>query len=163
MPFDSHFGPPAWFLVIFFGIFAVAVLAILSVVFKGLSEWSSNNAAARESVEAVVIAKRSSVSGGKNSTSTSWHVTFELPGGERREFVINGDEYGLLAEGDSGQLDSQGTRYLGFSRSSAGEGSAPAPPPQPICEYCNNALPAGQVKCTSCGWTYSPGAASKEA
>ena len=32
------------------------------------------------------------------------------------EFYIHGQEYGLLIEGDRGNLSFQGTRYLGFDR-----------------------------------------------
>ncbi|MBX9680641.1 MAG: DUF2500 domain-containing protein [Gemmataceae bacterium] len=32
------------------------------------------------------------------------------------EFWIEGEEYGLLVEGDVGVLSYQGTRYLGFQR-----------------------------------------------
>jgi hypothetical protein len=36
------------------------------------------------------------------------------------EFSISGRDYGLLAEGDVGELEFQGTRYHGFSRKKAG-------------------------------------------
>jgi Uncharacterized protein conserved in bacteria (DUF2199)/Protein of unknown function (DUF2500) len=36
--------------------------------------------------------------------------------GDRREFSISGNEYGMLAEGDEGRLTYQGTRYRGFER-----------------------------------------------
>ena len=32
------------------------------------------------------------------------------------ELQLSGTEYGLLAEGDQGELSFQGTRYLGFER-----------------------------------------------
>jgi len=52
-----------------------------------------------------------------SSTSTRYFVTFELENGKRLEFSVNDGEYGMLAEGDSGELTWQGTRYLGFERS----------------------------------------------
>jgi hypothetical protein len=47
---------------------------------------------------------------------TAYFATFELESGERLEFVLSGRAYGLLAEGDSGTLTYQGTRYHGFER-----------------------------------------------
>ena len=36
---------------------------------------------------------------------------------ERMEFSMEGEDFGLLAEGDVGLLTFQGSRYLGFDRS----------------------------------------------
>ena len=35
---------------------------------------------------------------------------------DRMELRLSGTEYGQLAEGDTGRLSFQGTRYLGFER-----------------------------------------------
>jgi hypothetical protein len=51
-----------------------------------------------------------------SSTSTSYYVTFEVESGDRMELHVEGHEYGLLVEGDKGDLSFQGTRYLGFVR-----------------------------------------------
>ncbi|MCD7839604.1 MAG: DUF2500 domain-containing protein [Erysipelotrichaceae bacterium] len=48
------------------------------------------------------------------SSTTYYYVTFELSSGDRMEFSVKGREYGMLVEGDKGQLTFQGTRYLGF-------------------------------------------------
>ena len=37
------------------------------------------------------------------------------------EFLVSGTEYGMLAEGDSGELTFQGTRYLNFQRNESAE------------------------------------------
>ena len=68
--------------------------------------------------EATVVAKRTSVGGGANNTSTStaYYCTFEFENGERKEFGVNGNEFGLLVEGDRGTLISQGDWYQGFER-----------------------------------------------
>ena len=47
---------------------------------------------------------------------TRYFVTFEFESGDRLELMVDGSEYGLLAEGDCGMLSFQGTRYLGFVR-----------------------------------------------
>lgn len=49
-------------------------------------------------------------------TFTSYYVTFQVESGDRMEFAVSGMEYGLLAEGDTGDLTFQGTRYLNFQR-----------------------------------------------
>lgn len=47
---------------------------------------------------------------------SKYFVTFEFESGDRVEMPVDGSEYGLLVEGDTGKLTFQGTRYLGFSR-----------------------------------------------
>ena len=51
-----------------------------------------------------------------HTSSTIYYMTFQVDSGDRMEFSISGQEYGLLAEGDWGKLTFQGTRYLGFER-----------------------------------------------
>ena len=53
---------------------------------------------------------------GHTTTSTTYYVTFQVESGDRMEFSVSGPEYGMLAEGDRGNLSFQGTRYLGFER-----------------------------------------------
>ena len=86
---------------------------------------SRNNALPIRTVEAEVVAKRSDVSfvqyGGHHGDSnayadTRYFVTFQTENGERTELAVEGREYGMLAEGDSGQLTFQGPRYMGFER-----------------------------------------------
>lgn len=55
--------------------------------------------------------------------STDYFVTFEVESGERIEFKVSVTEYGILVEGDNGELAFQGTRYLGFTRSNKNIGS----------------------------------------
>ncbi len=43
-------------------------------------------------------------------------MTFQVESGDRMEFSVTGSEYGMLAEGDTGKLSFQGTRYLSFER-----------------------------------------------
>ena len=53
---------------------------------------------------------------GHTSTSTTYYVTFEVCSGDRMELRLQGHEYGLIVEGDRGELTFQGTRFLGFTR-----------------------------------------------
>ncbi|MFB5676096.1 DUF2500 domain-containing protein [Paenibacillus terreus] len=50
------------------------------------------------------------------ATKTLYYITFEVESGDRLEFKVNGEQYGMCSEGDSGRLTFQGTRYIGFER-----------------------------------------------
>ena len=104
--------------ILVFGMFIV-------VAVRGISQWNKNNHSPKLTVPATIVAKRTNVSrhrhGGANGhhhhhTSTTYYVTFQVESGDRMELHVAGQEYGLLIEGDRGQLTFQGTRYLGFSR-----------------------------------------------
>ena len=49
-------------------------------------------------------------------TFTTYYVTFQVESGDRMELAVDGEDYGMLVEGDRGRLSFQGTRYLGFER-----------------------------------------------
>lgn len=99
---------------------------ILVTVINNLRQWNKNNHSPRLTVPATVVSKRTNVSHhhhnhgtghvGHTSTSTSYHVTFQVESGDRMELSMAGHEYGMLVEGDRGRLTFQGTRYLGFER-----------------------------------------------
>lgn len=103
---------------IFIGaVFVIVIGAFLFMAVKGLVTWSSNNAKPRLKTEAEVVSKRSDVRGGGETRARSiYFVTFESDSRDRMEFQVSGQEFGLLAEGDYGNLEFQGTRYIGFSR-----------------------------------------------
>lgn len=111
---------------ILFAIVFLTVLAVFVVSFiKGIGRWNKNNHSPRLTVPATLVAKRADVShhchraGAVHSnghTYTSYYVTFQVDGGDRMEFSVDGRDYGLLVEGDRGNLSFQGTRYLGFER-----------------------------------------------
>ena len=104
----------------------IVVIGVFVVTFvQGIGQWNKNNNSPRLTVPATVVAKRTNVTrhrhGGANGhhhhhTSTSYYVTFQVESGDRMELHMAGTEYGLLVEGDSGNLTFQGTRYLGFER-----------------------------------------------
>ena len=120
------FGGFGMFNIIFTIVFILVIGTFVVILVKGISEWNKNNHFPRLTVPATIIAKRTNVSrhrhGGANShhhhhTSTTYYVTFQVESGDRMEFHISGQEYGVLIEGDHGNLSFQGTRYLGFERS----------------------------------------------
>ena len=119
--FDMGFG---LFGIMFSLVFILVIGIFIVTAVKGISQWNKNNNSPRLTVPATVVAKRTNVShhhGGANNhhhhhTSTSYYVTFQVESGDRMELHVAGHEYGLLIEGDSGNLTFQGTRYLGFER-----------------------------------------------
>ncbi len=107
------------FFLMFFAVFGL----ILFTIIKSVSQWNKNNHSPRLTVPAHVVAKRANVSHHHNagemhhsSTSTSYYVTFQVTSGDRMELHMAGHEYGLLVEGDYGNLTFQGTRYISFER-----------------------------------------------
>ena len=99
---------------------------ILVTIINNLRQWNKNNHSPRLTVPATVVSKRTNVSHhhhnhgtghvGHTTSSTSYHVTFQVESGDRMELSMAGQQYGLLVEGDRGRLTFQGTRYLGFQR-----------------------------------------------
>lgn len=114
------------FMIAFFGVAAIIVITVV----KGIGTWNRNNNSPRLTVPAVIVSKRTEVShhrhanagdisgahGYHTTASTQYYVTFQFDSGDRMEFSVGGSEYGMLAEGDTGSLFFQGTRYLDFER-----------------------------------------------
>ena len=107
--------------------FIVVIGSFIVMAVRGMAQWNRNNQSPRLTVDAELVSRRTEVStfhhGGHNGTdmchissSTTYYVTFQVDSGDRMEFSVSGQEYGLLAEGDRGKLTFQGTRYLGFER-----------------------------------------------
>lgn len=111
------------------GMFTIVPILIIGVfifiVIKGIAQWSSNNNSSRLTVPAEVVTKRTRTSNNHHSddhmhssSTTSYYVTFQFESGDRIELTLSGSQYGMLAESDTGMLTFQGTRYLGFERTS---------------------------------------------
>jgi hypothetical protein len=111
-------GPPPLFIFAFGAVLLLIIGTILFAVFKGLSTWTSNNAAEVISTRVTVVSKRTKVSGGvgDSSASTNYYITFEFTDRNRTELSVRGKMFGLIAEGDCGILTFQGTRFHGFQR-----------------------------------------------
>lgn len=106
-------------------IFMIVIVMFIVTAVKGIGEWSKNNNSPKLTVPATIVAKRTNVTrhrhNGANGhhhhhTSTTYYLTFQVESGDRMELRVSGNEYGLLVEGDAGNLSFQGTRYLGFDR-----------------------------------------------
>jgi len=122
MGFAFGFG---MFQLMFTLVFVIVIGTFIVTAVKGIGQWNKNNNSPRLTVPALVVAKRTNVSrhrhGGANGhhhyhTSTTYYVTFQVESGDRMELHVDGSEYGMLIEGDQGNLTFQGTRYLGFER-----------------------------------------------
>ena len=109
---------PILFSLTFLLIFGMIIFAIV----RGVRQWNNNNKQPVLIVDALVVTKRTEVSHRHRSndyyasSSTNYYVTFEVESGDRMEFNVSGNDYGVLAEKDFGRLKFQGTRYLGFER-----------------------------------------------
>ena len=112
--------------IVVLGFFLVFGLIIFALI-RGGAQWSKNNNSPVLTVSARIVAKRAAVSnhthhhGGGMSmhgaySSTAYYVTFEVESRDRMELRVPDREYGLLAEGDTGRLTFQGTRFKGFER-----------------------------------------------
>ena len=102
-------------------VFVLVLGSIIVTLIRGVGEWNKNNQSPKLTVPATVVAKRSDVHRGIETmhTFTSYYVTFQVESGDRMEVEVSDMEYGMLAEGDSGELTFQGTRYLNFRREGA--------------------------------------------
>lgn len=113
------------FRIMFILVFVLVLGMFLVFAVKGIAQWNQNNHSPRLTVPAAIVAKRTNVTrhhhggaGGHHHhhTSTSYYVTFQFGGGDRMELLVSGSEYGMLMEGDQGDLSFRGTRYLRFER-----------------------------------------------
>lgn len=111
--------------VMFTLVFVLVIGMFVVTAVRGISQWNKNNNSPRLTVSATIVAKRTNVThhhhngaGGHHHhhSSTTYYVTFQVDSGDRMEFQVDGTEYGMLIEGDRGELSFQGTRYLSFER-----------------------------------------------
>ena len=124
-PFEQWIVLTSLFGIMFTLVFVLVIGTFIVTAVRGISQWNKNNNSPRLTVPALVVAKRTNVTrhhhGGANGhhhhhTSTTYYVTFQVESGDRMELHMTGNEYGMLVEGDQGNLSFQGTRYLGFER-----------------------------------------------
>jgi len=111
-------GGPGIFGIIFVLVFLFIMGMFIFVIGSSIRQWSKNNNSPRLTVPAEVVTKRTNTRGGSGNhgARTSYYVTFEVSSGDRMELQMNGQEYGMIAEGDMGILSFQGTRFLSFER-----------------------------------------------
>ena len=112
-------------------IFIVVLISMIGHrrLFKGIwrramDQMDKDDHAPRLTVAATVVSKRSDVTMHHHTGSdmyhqtahTTYYATFQVESGDRMELWVPAEEYGLLVEGDEGDLTFQGSRFLGFAR-----------------------------------------------
>lgn len=119
---NSFFGgmPP------FFLFFFLIVLGLIVFSFVGAAKNYHKNATSPILTQhAKVVSKRTDVTHSHHNTGnnhmhtssrTHYYTTFETDAGQRFELVLSGKEFGLLAEGDVGELVYQGEWFKTFKR-----------------------------------------------
>ena len=114
------------FPLLFLIVFVFVISTIVGTFVSKAKRERKNDQSLRLTAEAKVVSKRMQVGENRHRHGnddmmhsynySKYFVTFEFESGDRVEMPVDGSEYGLLVEGDTGKLSFQGTRYLGFSR-----------------------------------------------
>ena len=114
-----------------FGIFGVIFILLFILVFatfivvfsRIIRQKRKDDRSPRLTVPATVVSRRADVrvhhhnnTNMHHTTSTTYYATFEVESGDRMELHVPATEYGLLIEGDQGDLTFQGSRFLSFER-----------------------------------------------
>ncbi len=103
-----------WFSTIFNIITLLVLGMFIYVFFKMISTNMKNSNSPRLTVSAKVLDKRMRVRG--DHSRTTYYITFEVESGDRLELQVYDKDYGLIIEGDQGNLSFQGTKFLDFKR-----------------------------------------------
>ena len=99
-----------------FILFILALCSVTAVAVGNAVEARKNRSWPRLTVPARVTGKRSEA-GARAKTRQRWYyVTFEVESGDSMELSVRVGDYGALAEGDTGRLTFQGSRFMSFDR-----------------------------------------------
>ncbi|MBC7808572.1 MAG: DUF2500 domain-containing protein [Akkermansiaceae bacterium] len=95
----------------------LSILAVYTVV-EPILKAGRDGAKSVVARRATVIAKRQELWGGVTASpyTTSYYVSFEMESEDRVELEVEDTDYGLIIEGDTGILSSQGDTFKGFQR-----------------------------------------------
>lgn len=72
--------------------------------------------------KAIVVSKRTQTLQRKMGSTmayrnvTRYYVSFQFENGDREEFSVSGNDFGMIAENDRGKLEYQGTKFISFFR-----------------------------------------------
>ena len=108
----DHFFFGGGFSVLFVIVFLLILGMFIFVFVSNIARAARDRASPRLTVQARVVAKRAQVW----NHYTYYYATFEVESGDRMELHVPATEYGLLIEGDQGDLTFQGSRFLSFER-----------------------------------------------
>lgn len=114
------FGMPPFFMIFFLFIMGFMIFSIVT----SAKNYHRNATSPILTEHAKVITKRTEVThhhhnndnNHMHSSSTYYYATFETDAGQRMELTLSGKEYGLLAEGDIGELIYQCEWFKQFKR-----------------------------------------------
>lgn len=108
-----------------FPVFFLLIFAIIAItLIKGLIGWRKNNDQPVLNVNATVVSKRTNYRHSANHHNnrsfgaghTNYFVTFQFDSTDRLELQVDGEDYGMMVEGDEGVLVFQGKRFHSFDR-----------------------------------------------
>lgn len=144
-------GIPTVFTALFVIVFLLIAGTVIVSIVRNVRQSAKNDQQPVLTTPATVVTKRALNAPDRshermnntNRNFSTFFATFQVASGDRMEFQVASDEYGLLAEGDEGQLTFQGTRYKGFQRTNALTRSADS--------ERTNALVGKQIYCPYCG------------
>ncbi len=100
-----------------FGLLLIFLVVVSFVTFlmylflRIIKESKKNNNEQVRLENALVVSKRS-----RYIKVTTYYITFQFLNGERKEFLVSANDYGLIAENDRGNLKYQGPRFISFVR-----------------------------------------------
>lgn len=100
------------FSVLFVAVFLLLIGVVVFVIVSNIVRAARDRVSPRLTVQARVVAKRAQVW----NHYTYYYATFEVESGDRMELSLDGEDFGLLAEGDAGELTFQGGKFLSFER-----------------------------------------------
>ena len=100
------------FSVLFVAVFLLLIGVVVFVIVSNIARAARDRASPRLTVQAHVVTKRAQVW----NHYTYYYATFEVESGDRMELSLDGEDFGLLAEGDAGELTFQGGKFLSFER-----------------------------------------------
>ncbi len=108
---------PILFFLAFFGVFGMIIYTMI----REMKRERKNDQSPRLTVSATVVTKREELrrygsQNGAGRIRTQYYVTFQVSSGDRMELPVEGYQYGMMVEGDRGDLTFQGTRFLNFER-----------------------------------------------
>lgn len=98
----------------FIVIFLLVIATFIFVITTNVKKANKNKNSPKLTVDAKVVSKRDQVRG--ENTYTFYFATFEFESGDRIELEMQGQESGMLVEGDTGSLTFQGSKFVSFSR-----------------------------------------------
>lgn len=102
------------FMLMFVLVFGMFIAMFVSTIAKSVKTKKHNDSSPLLTVEAKVVTKRTHVRG--DHAHTNYFVTFEFENGDRQELQVDGYQFGMMVEGDSGKLSFKGTQFVDFVR-----------------------------------------------